>query len=1061
MFGANIYKPSNRSNICLNCGDVKGNCRTIEGNDDLILCRKVSDAADVLNPEWTFGGMAVNGIWGKVYLTKRAELTAEEKREYAIAKAQRLAAAERSNLATIARLPKIEQRDREYRQKIINNPVTSRHRDAMTARGMTDADIKTIGAYSTMRGITIPVRNLQGQMVGAQVKPNSGEGYRWDSIGQNKLNETGQLPLTFWGCVENPRIIILVEGLTFKPYFTHLRYPDCLIIGASGGLFGISSKSLLTTLELYPDTKIVLMPDAGAIQNADIVKIYESTARLLRSIDRELLIGWWGQTTKAAGDIDEILPETLVEVISWNRFMDFHAQSKKVERSLWKFANLRQKKRSLATGETVDSRDTDLEYKTSQDLEKIYSDAVVDPNIKAVLDISITGSGKSTLSGNVRSVAGIENHLYVSSQHRNPTTPEVEIGYTDVPSRHNGLFVNPDKTTPLGNPWLQNSQPAGEQWERTISNCHLADEQQLWRELGHADISENNPICGLCPHNAVCHYSSGDGFGYKHQRNSALAQSRLRISPMALPNPQKHDYSKTLLIWDDQEQALSRKITANSRDIDKVISQILTANPELAIELEPIFSRIKDKFEETSYYGHDWHSIANGIEIDDPGAMIDRVTKILSPDLSKLLLNPKESRFEKWGFTVNQNSVVLAEISTNWLVSLLEILSGKVVGTARIDGGTLTVKQKDTYHQTIADKAALTVVLNATKSREDLALELGIERTQVRVISQPVPSFDILTIHMVDGLGNPTKNRCESMNNRIDMLGQSIAERHGDCSTIDKLKDRKDRALWFRDSVGSNAFKHDSAILIIGAPTPNLGAMADEFTILTGRITTATSKDWEFLAFLKRQIAGHTIQAIGRARAQHRSEAVNIYIACDREDFPISEMMSAYPGAKLTVVSAEDLCLESASSRTQLRVKFAQLKLANPNITRADAAIELCVSKSTLTAMFKEFGLGFKEGSSLLYKALYSKLDLLNSALSDWSKFLDADVVDHVCTVLDSTETALEVKAGEVAAIVAVITSHQLSALWDAIGVERTDFAIDLLRYRMHLLVPAPSQDNN
>jgi hypothetical protein len=1047
---------------CPVCGFAEESCGQVT-NSDLLLCRKINNKLDTpYGFSWRGNakndsqfGMFVKGV-DKEARTDEENAQWEEKQRIRL---EQSAAEEKKR---IARLPKSEQRDREYREKIFRNPLRSNHLADLTRRGLTDEDIAVLKPFSSHRGYAVPIRDINGLMVGAQFKKPGVQGYPWDLRGLNNLAETDQLPLAIWGNTADPDWIILVEGTGVKPYLTSKRFSSAIVIGASSGHFMSSSKQFQQVLNKFPATKIALMPDSQSVIDDQVRGKYSKVNDFIRSLDREMLVGWWGQTTKSAGDIDEISADILIEIISWDRFDQFCNKSWQILKKITRFEDLLHRKRSRTTPQLLEfNRNADEQYVDKSELEDVLSRAVADPNIRAVLDISIPGSGKSTVIGSVRSVVGIDTHIYAHNQHRNPTTETVEIGYSDVTSRHDGLYVNPDKITPLGSHWLQTSKPAGSEWEQTMSNCDLTVEQRIWRETGHADIDGKNPICNLCPHNSICHISSGDGYGYKHQRNSALAQSRIRISPMSLPNPATNDYSKTLLIWDDQEQTTTRSISATSAQIDSTIAQLLTTDSQLAIDLEPIFTSIKTKLREKSRFGFGMYAIVGEVEIDNIADKLHRVATILSPDLSKLKIGDAPDRLsslEKHGFTIVRDNITLDKIAPNWLVSLLEIMSGSVVGTAHTVKESIVITQKDSYHQTIASKTALTLVMDATKSREDLALELGISTEQIRVISQPIPVFENLTINMIDGMGSPTKDRTDSKNAQISAAAIAIAQKHGDCSTIDKVKECVDRGLWFRDSVGSNAYRMDSALLLIGAPTRNLGALSRLFTCLTGVQTEADSKNPDFLAYVRRDVAANVIQAVGRLRAQHRPNAeLNVYIACDRDDFPISEMMSAYPGGKLKAIAAEDITIDAVGSRHQLRIRIAQLILDNPNILQAEVAMSLCVSTSNISKIFKEHGSTYKAGLLSLYKAFYSESKPSNSQLGDWVNALDPAVAEHVENVLDSPSTDIEVKAQEIAIIVDSLTSHQLTALYHVIGEGKANFFVELMRLNLALLTPSPS----
>jgi len=108
------------------------------------------------------------------------------------------------------------------------------------------------------------------------------------------------------------------EGL-LKPQIAadRLGFP---VVGASGGNFGSSPEQVKAALAsgLTP----VLLPDGGAIANPNVMRQYRALAELAPGLQ----VLWWGQATKADGDIDEI-SDTAIAAAKLISFAEFDAMA--------------------------------------------------------------------------------------------------------------------------------------------------------------------------------------------------------------------------------------------------------------------------------------------------------------------------------------------------------------------------------------------------------------------------------------------------------------------------------------------------------------------------------------------------------------------------------------------------------------------------------------------------------------------------------------------------------------------------------------------------------------
>ncbi len=1020
----NNLTPTSRSKPCPVCGDIKGNCRTTK--TALILCINVYDR-DSTPPNWKFLGLDKSqNLWGKVVPSTDTS--------------DNFVPFHRPKQQAVFSSQTIEQRNAEIDYKLKNHHLSPAHIADLERRGCPE-----IPAFSTWNGYAVPIYNVDGFKVGAQTKSKD-KSYQWAGLsGTNTLIETGELPLAHWVARDNPTIIALPEGTGVKPYITSTRL-NAIAIGASGGHHSGSPKTLEATLDRYPNKPVFLVPDAGAILNPSVMSQYRSTYRFVRSIGRDLKVAWWEQVTKDCGDIDEIDPRTEIKYISWSEFEQIANSSRVKFERIFTNGNLPSGNNSHNSPSGNNSHNLPSEiYRNTTELEAICTNAIAN-NIKYILDISVTGSGKSTRAAAIRNVSPVHKYIYLTDTHRNPSTPEVETGFTDLPSRNNGLYVDLEKLTAAGNPHIQTSMPSGE-YALTLSNCHLAAEQNALKSKGYEIEGDNNPICGACKFAGDCAKGSGMGYGYRSLRRSVLTQGRIRSSPKSLPHPDSFDYENVMNIWDDCCITYAKEITATVADFDRTLAIIGGAAPELLVTIKPLIIKLRSLFngDLKQYHGFNHAEIMCGEDrsiINEE--LIDRTRSILTPnlDIDKAI-----------------------DLPSNWLVALLELIhSGN--GNVRFTN-KLIITIPDNYHRSIVRSAKLNLFLDATQNAHDLALELGCDPSEILVISQPVPTYDNLTITQITGMGNPTKDRQASMQMRLDALQKVIEEEHQNLGTIDKIKELV-KGLWYRDSRGTNQYQQSDALLLIGAPVPNLGALAAQYSILIKEQISPNSEDPNWRSYINRQIVGETIQAIGRLRAQHQPDKqLTVYWVCEREDLPLSEIRSGFPGSEFEAVAGIDLTLDAGTLTQQIHHKIATHLLKHGAISRDVLASALNISRSVITKYFCQLGHNFKVGSQLLLKALYSNCDpnkspLPASTLADWERLNVEDISQLVMTTLTNPDSSLIEKAEMAVSVVRSASVRQLRLVFTKVGRRLTDDFIDLLRFDLvntPILLPSEMQE--
>lgn len=321
------FQSTNKRNECQVCGDISGKCRTTD--TELVLCMNVIDAASTPN-RWKFHHLSKGGgQWGCLVPSGQPESG-----NYRALRQQRAVERAAVEAARIARLKPKDIRDSEYRHQVANCPIGKTDQADLTRRGLDADDLATITPINDGRGgYIIPIRDRDGLMVGGQRRLDNvakGGRYRWVTIGENQLPDTGELPLAHWHGSDDVKVVALVEGTGVKPYLAAKRL-NALVIGAAGGNFVSSPQTLKLTLDQYSDLPVILIPDAGAVKNAGVMRQYYQAHQLLTEWGRELKVLWWGQDSKqqkgseqpkspTEQDIDEIDPDFFTTEMSWAEF---------------------------------------------------------------------------------------------------------------------------------------------------------------------------------------------------------------------------------------------------------------------------------------------------------------------------------------------------------------------------------------------------------------------------------------------------------------------------------------------------------------------------------------------------------------------------------------------------------------------------------------------------------------------------------------------------------------------------------------------------------------------
>eukprot|EP00741_Cyanophora_paradoxa_P010153 tig00020510_g9828.t1 len=168
-------------------------------------------------------------------------------------------------------------------------------------------------------GLFVPAVDIDERITMAIVKTRPGFGIcRYWTPGSTRRTpfhqlRSGQIPLFVWRPKDPARTtrhaLLLTEG-GLKPLVVCAN-TGLAVIGAgigSGGDFASSELLLRDCIQRLGTRLVIYCPDAGAVSNSDVAERALKTFHILGSLgDVQVGVAWWGQTEKAAGDVDDVL----------------------------------------------------------------------------------------------------------------------------------------------------------------------------------------------------------------------------------------------------------------------------------------------------------------------------------------------------------------------------------------------------------------------------------------------------------------------------------------------------------------------------------------------------------------------------------------------------------------------------------------------------------------------------------------------------------------------------------------------------------------------------------
>lgn len=899
---------------CPICSGTRRDCRQ-NSQTDLIHCRH-----DVIGtpPGWRFVGADSIGfnMWAADDGRSGDSSEWENQRRQRAAERERRLVDERERYAQSL---SVDERDRNIRKIHAQIGLSTRHRQNLRDRGLTNAQIDAGKFFSIapwcevqsinpglagvdlygrklligQSGIACPVWDVQGRIIGWQTRFDDATNgkYKWATSRSSKRPNggtahlpNGELPISCCRPLDGLKVtsIGLAEGF-LKPYITAQRRGQ-VVIGAAGGNFASSPqqfKADLDALAAELDTKtVVLYPDSGAVANNAVMGHYQRAIQMTTEWGYTVKVAWWGQETKEQPDIDELTsfeqiayltPEEFLELgarsgVSGHSFAGLYGIVPKLKRwfdiqrrSSWGFGRKGEVEvePSPAVVET-------LKYDSGDRL-NVWQ-AAYQLSYRHILDNSATGTGKSYDAGLlIPEMFDARQFIYISREHRNPTTPTLKV-WDDLEARHKGLYRDEfgrlrrvDKQQPYSVP----------------PNCGRNETIAALRAKNIAGADTAELVCTTCPHFEPCR--AGAVFGFLGQRVTALAQPRIRAHPDSLPDPEKYDYNHVVLVWEEAREIIKahRSVEIKASDVTQTIAALLSKLPKTFDALRPLLTAllqyISGEIKQPNKYGWGNAQIRQALppvgEID-----LDALRSGLCPDPSPILNHTQEYGVDAADLTRQVRKMVTpadkstaqkitSELALDWLPDFLDVLLGNQIGSLRIQYGVLTVTLGDERLAEIANAASCNIYLDATASPEDIIRPLKLsDEKQLLVTQQATQETNNLEVIQVTSLGRlGLAQRSEYCTNRVDaVIAQIKQQASGDVAVLDFKRHTKsgdDKRHWWVDSRGINDLEACQALILTGTPCPNLSELEAEFTVLYGRAPKQGTEQVRYVAQLNEQPA--------------------------------------------------------------------------------------------------------------------------------------------------------------------------------------------------------------
>ncbi len=208
-------------------------------------------------------------------------------------------------------------------------------------------------------------------------------------------------------------------------------------------------------------------------------------------------------------------------------------------------------------------------------------------------------------------------------------------------------------------------------------------------------------------------------------------------------------------------------------------------------------------------------------------------------------------------------------------------------------------------------------------------------------------------------MGLMGKNRSNLSRRRLASLTEVLSRLHNArIGTIDHMSIKQEGdGHWFNDNRGSNLYQDLEALIAVGTPYSDIGALQQEYITLTSNIDV-TKEAPGFSSFVRELWQAEVVQAVGRPRANRRPlEKIVVYLVSDRS---CSFLAQHYPDATFTETTAFSITPKAGTDGeyTKWRILEAARHIVEQGqkLTQNAVASLAQIAQPTISKISKTFG---------------------------------------------------------------------------------------------------------
>jgi len=896
-------------------------------------------------------------------------------------------------------------------------------------------------SLSSRAGMAVPCHSATGTITGWQLAPDDrarkGK-YVWPKSGDDGPSAhlpNGEMPVQVARAAGAPRIG-LIEGI-LKPLVA-ASLSGLSFVGASGGLFLSSREQVREALSLLiqevPVREITFFPDHSGFLKQQTYDRDCRTIRWVRSLGYAVTVASWGQWDGTVPlDFDEFLasggavgsvrflpadaylspgregeisserPADLPDEAEIERIES--AQAAEEARELLELARERAERELRKKESKMGLRETFSAPAQAAPQPVFYTagariaawQRLQQQGYKLILDTSGCGTGKSHDAGSAQpSDFGASRLIYLSVEHRNPTTPTLAL-WDDLEARHEGLVLDSSGR-------LRRWDGANRKLE-VAGNCGRVQTLAALRESLGPIADAGEIICQTCPFFEACGW--GKVYGWRQQRGTILKESeRFRAHPMSLPPADGgFPYSAaedgsdlgTVLLWDEASSVSGHaEIAVRLKDLDMAASTLTwyferPAESKLMRLLQELRGVLRGSAPAPSRYGWRHSELAphllgaSGYLPEELATDREFVLSALAPQLDfldpakeygmSLADMPPQERKKFLDRDAEFAQRVRESIHKQWLLPFLQILTGEIPGYLSAGGGALRMARPDAGCAERARASRLNIFLDATADPERYAALLGVSLSEIAIAARlPEGSAKVRWVQVL-GLGRLGLSRTPKQQERAAAAAATLKSRYRKAGVFDFKKFAASTGAdgrWWVESHGANDWQDAEALILVGAPQENLIACEAEFACLYGRapeagsvevigkidcatplpegvsvgVPSRESADSRFQRFCYRKAVATVSQAAGRLRPERRAgQKLDIFF--------LSEFHLPW---EVEILEAGSVCPEAADRGDAVRGALVRWAARARDTAITSAAGAAGCSKQYLSKLAQEWG---------------------------------------------------------------------------------------------------------